>query len=180
MSDSSISIVPKQSAYPDREIKSRDILEWLVSLDIVKPTPSDCILESGKGYAISEEARLITNELKYLPIGLATNGLEIITKRQVFDTAENGLQNLTCPNRKNDIADEDWGFLNEWAEGKSNSITCPLCDISSDIHQFEFTPEWGFSDLGFTFWNWPPLTKDFIRQFKLKLGCEVSVVYAHI
>ena len=38
--------------------------------------------------------------------------------------------------------------------------------IGSDIHQSEFTPEWGFSDLGFTFWNWSSLTDNFIADFK--------------
>jgi hypothetical protein len=43
MSDYSVSIIPKQSTYPDKETKAKEILDWLVSLDIVKPTLSDCI-----------------------------------------------------------------------------------------------------------------------------------------
>jgi hypothetical protein len=58
MSDHSISIVPRQSAYPDKEIKAKEILEWLVSLDIVKPTLSDCVLGSSGGYEISNGANL--------------------------------------------------------------------------------------------------------------------------
>ncbi len=59
-------------------------------------------------------------------------------------------------------------------------MTCPLCHVAMDIHQFTFSPDWGFSDLGFTFWNWPGLTDEFIAEFKKKLGCDISIVYAHI
>ena len=54
MSDHSISIVPKQSVYQGKEIRAKEILEWLVSLDIVKPTLSDCVLGSDNGFAISD------------------------------------------------------------------------------------------------------------------------------
>ncbi len=180
MSDNSISIVPRQSAYPSKEIKAKEILEWLVSLDIVKPTLSDCVLSSNDGYAISEGAKLVSTEPEYLPFHLGANGLEIITERQVFHTGQNGIEELICPSCNQDIAGEDWDFLSEWGDNKSNKLTCPLCNVGTDIHLFDFTPEWGFSDLGFTFWNWSSLTESFINDFKQKLGCDVNVVYSHI
>jgi hypothetical protein len=173
MSDHSISIVPKLSNYPDKEKKVKEVLDWLVSLDIVKPTLSDCVLGSDYGYAISEGAKNIAD---FLPFGRTADGLEIIIKRQVFDTGENGIELLICPNCKHDISLEDWDFLNEWANNISNNITCPICKVGTDIHRFDFTPEWGFSDLGFTFWNWPELSESFISDFKRKLDCEVNIV----
>jgi hypothetical protein len=180
MSDSSISIVPRLSAYPDKVIKAKEILNWLVSLDIVKPTLSDCVLSSDNGYPISNGARLVSTEPEYLPYDLITNGLEIVTDRQVFHTGQNGIVELICPKCKRDIANEDWGFLSEWSDNKSNNLTCPLCSIGTDIHQFDFTPEWGFSNLGFTFWNWSNFTESFINDFRKKLGSDVNIVYTHI
>ena len=180
MSDHSISIVPSQSAYPDKEIKAKEILDWLVSLDIVKPTLSDCVLSSNEGYEISNGAKLVSTQPEYLPYNLITNGLEIITERQVFHTGQNGIEELICPRCKQDIANEDWEFLNEWGDNKSNNLTCPLCNVATDIHHFKFTPEWGFSNLGFTFWNWPAFTENFINDFKLKLGCDINLVYTRI
>lgn len=177
MSEHSISIVPKLSTYPGRDVKAEEILKWLVSLDIVKATVSDCILGSEGGYAISNGARLISSEPDMLPFGLWTNGLGIITERQIFHTGENGMEELICPACKQNIADEDWDFFNEWADNTSNSLTCPLCNVSTDIQQYKYTPEWGFSDLGFTFWNWPGFTDKFIDDFKMRLGCEISLVY---
>ena len=180
MSDHSISIVPRSSAYPDKEFKVKQILKWLVSLDVVKSTPSDCILSSSNGYPISEGAKLVTKEPEYLPYELGVNGLEIITERHVFYAGENGLTALICPNCKQDIANEDWDFLSEWGDNQSNNITCPLCNVATDIHQFMFLPNWGFSDLGITFWNWPPLTDKFVEGFRQKLNCDVDLVHTWI
>lgn len=180
MSDHSISIVTRQSSYPDNKTKAREILDWLVSKDIVKPTLSDCILSSNYGHAISDGAQLVTEFPDDLPFDLITNGLEIITERQVFHTGENGMDECICPNCNKDIASEDWDIFNDWAKEKSNNVICPLCNVATDIQQFKFSPEWGFSDLGFTFWNWSNLTDEFISALKLKLDCEISLIYTRI
>ena len=176
MSDHSISIIPRLSAYPDKENKANEILKWLVSLDIVKPTLSDCVLGSNGGYGISDGAKLVSAEPEFLPFSSSVNGLEIITERQVFHTGENGIEELICPNCNQDFASEDWEFLSEWSDNKSNNLTCPLCSAQRDIHQFKFTPEWGFSDLGFTFWNWSGWANNFLENFKHKLGCDINLV----
>jgi hypothetical protein len=180
MSNHSITIVPRQSNYLDNKVKAKEVLDWLTSQDIVKPTHSDCILSSDNGYAISDGARRVTNMPDELPFELITNGLDIITKRQLFDTGGNGMEECICPNCKENIASEDWNFFNEWDEQKSNNLTCPLCNVATDIHEFIFSPNWGFSDLGFTFWNWSDLTDEFIAEFRQILSCDISIVYKHI
>ncbi len=180
MSDSSISIVPNLSVYPEREIKAKAILEWLVSLDIVSPFLTDCVLSSSHGYAIAEGAKNISEEPELLPYSLMNNGLEIITERRIFHTGQNGIDSLVCPVCSQDISNKDWEFLSEWDDNRSNNLTCPLCNVPTEIHQFKFTPEWGFSDLGFAFWNWGSLKDSFIEDFRKILGCDISLVYTRI
>jgi hypothetical protein len=36
------------------------------------------------------------------------------------------------------------------------------------------------SDLGFTFWNWPPLKNEFIEEFRQQLGMDVEVIIGQI
>ncbi len=180
MSDLSISIVPNQSIYQDKKNKSIEILDWLVSLDIVKPNLSECVLGANEGYAISNGAKLVVVDPEYLPFNLVTNGLEIITDREVFHTGINGIEELICPNCKQNIISEDWDFLNEWGYNTSNNLTCPFCNIAADINQFKFTPVWGFSDFGFTFWNWSNLTDEFVEAFEQKLGCSIKLVHTRI
>ena len=180
MSDHSISIIPQQSNYPNNQEKAKEILDWLVSRDIVKPTISDCVLNSSKGYEISEGAKNITTYIENLPFDLTTNGLEITTIRHIFHTGENGMDECICPNCKENITSEDWSFLNDWFEQKSNDLTCPLCNVANDVHQFTFIPQWGFSDLGFTFWNWPDFKDDFLEEFQKQLGSDIHIVHTHI
>ena len=180
MSDHSISIVPRQSTYPDHKNKAAAILHWLTQLDIVQPTLSDCILGSGGGYAIAEGAKEVTPHPELLPFDRITNGLSIVTERQVFDTGENFIDTLTCPACKQDIASYDWDFLNPWSRNESDNLTCPRCRHETEIHHYTFEPDWGFSNLGFTFWNWPGFTDSFIAEFKKKLNSEIAIVHQHI
>ncbi len=180
MSDTSISIVPRLSTFPNKELKAAEILDWLVSINVVKPQQSDCVLGSEYGYQISDGAKEITNEPRLLPFSLITNGLEIVTQRQMFHTGQNEIEKLLCPSCKQDISREDLEFINEWDEEGSNNITCPLCNSANDIHTYSFSPRWGFSDLGFTFWNWPNLSENFIDMFKQRLNSEINIVYARL
>lgn len=180
MSDSSISIVPRLSAFPNKENKAKEILDWLIGRDIVKSKSSDCVLGSNLGYAVSEGAKLITNETAYLPFGLENNGLDLILDRQIFHTGQHGLDHILCPNCDTDISPEASNIFTQWADDKMNSLPCPHCSTKSNIHQFNFSPTWGFSDLGFTFWNWPDFTTQFIGEFQDKLGCKIDLVYATI
>jgi hypothetical protein len=179
MSDHSISIVPKKSSYPNNIEKAKEIVNWLLARDIIKPTLSDCILSSTNGYPISDGAAQITLFPDYLPFCSLTNGLEVITERSVFDTGENWIDKLICPSCTENIAFHDWE-LDSWYNRESDNFTCALCRHETEIHHFTFDPDWGFSDLGFKFWNWPDFTDDFIEEFKKKLNCEISIVHQHI
>ncbi|MES2456118.1 MAG: sugar ABC transporter ATPase [Bacteroidota bacterium] len=179
MSDNSITIVPKQSNYPNADERARELLSWLVSRNIVKNSLSDCILGKKGGYEIAEGAKEITDEPEYLPYGLITNGLEITTERQVFDNGGNGIDEIICPSCQGDILENEWD-LSEWSDGRTDNLICPICNVEAEINKFRFEPEWGFSNLGFTFWNWPDFTDQFIEEFKHKLGTEIVVVYRHL
>ncbi|GGH79312.1 hypothetical protein HNQ91_005126 [Filimonas zeae] len=180
MSDNSISIVSRLSEHPDPIKRARDVLEWLVARDIVKPELSDCILGAEGGYGVSAGAAAVTENPEFVPDYLTVNGLEIITQRQVFHTGELGMEEVICPHCGVNVAEDNWDFLDEWGGNISNNITCPTCNNISEIHTYQFSRVWGFSNLGFTFWNWPSFTEAFINEFQQKLGVGVDVVYCRI
>ena len=181
MSDSSISIVCKKSRYLNNKEKAQEILEWLVVKNIVDSTVSDCTLGSENGYTVSKGAESVVEEPRFLRFGPGqVNGLSFITERTIFHTGGNGMEELICPSCKNDISQEGWDFFDPWAGGETDDLTCPSCGNSNEIHDYSFKPEWGFSNLGFTFWNWPPFTDQFIKDFKQRLGCDVNIVFSHI
>jgi hypothetical protein len=179
MSDNSTSIVPKLTNYPDRLSKAKSIVEWLVSIDAVEPVKTDCILSESFGYPIGKSAKALVDEPEYLPYGLIVCGLEVTTKNTVFHAGANGLDSFVCPSCGGDILGEEWDF-NDFNEGGNSDLICPLCNWSADLNDYDIEPAWGFSNLGFTFWNWPPLKDSVIAEFEQRLGCEVRIVNCHI
>ena len=181
MSDYSITIVPRKSEVENKDQKIKKVIDWLIDIDAIKKAKSECVLGlNGLGYAISKGAGKVVTEPGYLPFQLAVNGLEIETERRIFTTVQNGLDSMTCPSCKDDIAGENWSFFDNWFSKESNNLTCPKCGQVKEIHAYKFAPVWGFSDLGFTFWNWGTFKIEFIREFEIILGMEVDVVYAHV
>ncbi|WP_343566525.1 hypothetical protein [Sphingobacterium sp.] len=178
MSDYTISLVPRVSRYAFAEIAVDDILKWLVSKDIVKAELSECTL-GNLGYAFSDGAQYIVLEPHLLPYQLDINGLEITTERTIFNTGQNGIDRIVCPNCTENIVDNEWD-LDPWYKGFTDNLLCPICGTESDIHQYVFEPQWGFSNLGFTFWNWPELKPEFIVELQEKLNCDLEVVGSHI
>jgi len=172
MSDFGISIVPTISEYPDRHTKAAEICAWLIAESIIASKLSDCILNKNLGYSIGKQAYKAVTTPSLLPFNLAINGLELVTERAVFSTE---LEKLICPTCRSNIASDDWDLM-PWVEQESTGIICPQCAREASIRQYNFKPTWGFSNLGFTFWNWPTLTQQFITEFETRLGCTVSVV----
>jgi len=177
----SISLVPRISEVKNKEKRAKRIIDWLIEIDAIKPMKSNCILGPEEfGYAISNGAKKIVTEPDYLPYGLSANGLEIKFERQIFTTMEYGIDTLICPKCNENIAEENWDFFNEWASKESNDLTCPKCQKPNEIHSYSFEPIWGFSDLGFVFWNWVAFKKEFLREFENKIGYEIDMVCAHL
>jgi len=177
--DYSISLVPKISTFLNNKTKVKEIIGWLVSIDIISSDVSNCTLGATKGYAIAEGAKKIVEEPQNLPYNLIVNGLEIVTERQVFTSGENFPEEIICPSCNCNIANHDWD-IGPWWKNETDNMICPLCQKESEIHFFAFDWQWGFSDLGFIFWNWNEFTKEFIQEFEKKLHCEVNIVYSKI
>jgi hypothetical protein len=180
MSDTSTSIVPSIADYPDREQKARLIIDWLVNINAIKADKTDCILSSESGYPIDIGSKKLTYESEYLPFDLITNGLEVITTRTVFHSGENGIDTFICPLCNEDILSDAWAFFDDFYNNGNSTPTCPICKKRSALNDYLIEPAWGFSNLGFTFWNWPDFKEEVIKEFEQRLGCKVKVVSARI
>ena len=189
MSCNSISFVPAQPQFQgDRHAKAEEIVKWLVEEQIIESTLSDCVL-GGDGYRLLPElAKFCEYGTEYLNPDLIVFGLEIITQKNVFHPGGNGNDFVTCPacqTCESDICDMQktshfLDLVNVWYEEESELVPCPYCQKEISIADFVFEPTWGFSDLGFTFWNTPPFHEDFIKEFERRLGCPIRVVYTHL
>jgi predicted RNA-binding Zn-ribbon protein involved in translation (DUF1610 family) len=184
MGDLKTSIVPSRSSYPGKEQKAQEILDWLIGEKIVRAELSDCVLrENQLGYAIAEGARDILEDPSSAFSGLLTCGLDISQERTVFYQTE--LEKVTCPSCGIYIGNLEDGehfmqWLDEWYGEAKDNFECPSCHKEFDLNEFTFQPQWAFSDLGFTFWNWGAFKPSFITAFEEKIGCPVNVVQTKI
>lgn len=175
MKHTSISIVPAMALYPNNTEKANEILNWLISDRIVEPMLSPCLPGVGDGYRLGEGAKKIVQRPEELPFGLPANGMEVTTFRRVFHAGDGGLNKVRCPHCRENILDHDWD-LNPWIRKEIPQLRCPMCKQQHDLSAFETLPLWGFSNLGFSFWNWPPFQTSFVKTFTDRLGCQVKLV----
>jgi hypothetical protein len=178
MSDKSISVVPEMISFPGKEAKAESIRNWLIENNVIQSVLSDCVLSSGLGYSIGNEAKLVVKEPNFLPNGLKANGMEIITQRTIFHADE--LDTIVCPECKSAIPEAGIeAFASYHNDGNSN-LKCSVCKAVINLNNLIISPVLGFCDLGFTFWNWPPFKEDFIELFENKLGCKIRIIYSSI
>ncbi|TSE08329.1 hypothetical protein [Aquimarina algiphila] len=171
MSDTYISIVPTKiekgkAAMLAEKFKSKLITDKIISKDC---TPSENVASI-----------LVNNDDKFK--SLENNKLEIVTNRKVFENGGNGLVEITCSKCDFDIIESNWmDAVEEWYyDSGKDDFRCPNCSNQTSITEYLFNPQWGFSELGFTFWNWPEFTEKFVSEIENLLGSKVGIVYGRI
>ena len=181
MSDSYISLVPNNVEEECAKALANRSYLWLVKNGIIQPQASDCTLgefgyEPGPNYlyAIGEDLYGLKN--------LKTNGLEIVTERTIFHNGGNGLEEINCPKCGANCLSLEWSeAIDDWLSGESQgSLICGSCSSSNSIIEYRFQPLWCFGFLGFSFWNWPAFTEEFIKDLEELLNRRVQMVFGRI
>jgi len=186
MSDSFISLVPSSIEVPDPEKTAEKIKHWLCDAGIIAAELSDCILSDQLGHApgINYKDALEDHDTYSQVLDIRPNGLEIISTRNVFHNAGNGLEEVICPSCQFNAHGGNWGdIVDEWSKGGSGLIRCPNCNNESLLSDYDFNAGepgfiWAFSNLGLTFYNWPPHFKmSFLKQLEKYYSSPVKIVY---
>ena len=182
MSDFNISLVPIKTEVSEKEKLKQEVLNYLISRKIIQEKKNDCTLSSKEGFPPGNNvSSILINENDNKFIELWTNGLEIIEERTVFHNGGNGIEKILCPNCNFDIIDSEWGkYIDNWYKGNNGSFECLNCKEIVSITECNFKPNWGFSDFGFIFWNWPDLKESFIKELEEILNLKLKKVCCHI
>ena len=173
------SIVAKESQVEHPEFLASKIHKWLVQEMVIEARSTSCVLsETGLGYPPGQNYEKIVDKSQYAhnPQEELVNGLEIITSRNVFFSGQGEIE-IRCPKCRMRCSD-NWGeAINNWFENIGKGlIVCHHCGNSQTIIEWDFVPPWGFSNLGFTFWNWPKLDNSFINDLSQKLGLPIIFI----
>lgn len=183
------SYAPKQRTYQgDRFAKAEEIFQWLLAEDAIKPEKNEDGISSEDVYFFSEG---ILNFLD-VPAERLFNtpslwaGFSYTTKREVYCPIENWDKGPACPVCADDLnpctaEGEGMNRLSEgigkWMEtGEELPVVCPACNSSSSLADYRFVPDWGFSDLGFKFYECTKLSGAFVEELECRLGCRVWIV----
>lgn len=199
MGDYFQTIVDKQASIDEVDNLDQKIIAWLVNSGIVLPTRTDCVLSNGgMGYAPGPNFRDVVEILiqidpeypnKQIIIdhdleSLRTNGLAVIKKRTVFHSGQGSME-IICPQCQTAFDHKtlkNWsGAVDEWyGEMGEGIIACSSCGHSETVTEWQYDPPWGFGNLGFKFWNWPPLLPSFVEEVGKQLGHEIIFVYGKL
>lgn len=174
MSDFCTSIIVKDKCV-NSIAKSEEIIQWLLSKDIIMPNLTDCILSDNFGYAISNGAKSITKYPEYLPFDLIINGLEVSTEEQEYTSGEDIETEVVCKKCNQESEISDWEYIEE-----SDNFTCPNCNEQYPINELMGETIIYKSNLGFTFWNTSDFTKEFLNEFQEKIGAEIVLINQRI
>jgi hypothetical protein len=193
MGDTYETIVDADATADEAAVLARRVVEDLIRRGIIVAERTDSVLGSddGTGYPPGPNAEDAVEphvhddrcrDLPHLDFRqLWTNGLGVRVGRRVFYSMT-GEQALVCRHCGSCIDLDTFPpaldeALNEWtAEMGTGQFACPRCKVSDPIAVWTWDPPWAFSCLGFTFWNWPPLSTSFVRDVSALLGHRAVVV----
>jgi hypothetical protein len=166
------------------------VVGWLAREGIIAVEPTDCVLGAESGYPPGPRYTAAVTESGECLLQLRTNGVEVCTSRTVFAPARGEMGPVVCPHCRQTVELEDpatgqiapqWepfsDALNAWMGGGPGEVRCPQCGQVAGFNDWRWIGEWPFAVgfLGFTFWNWPPLSESFIAQMASHLEHRVVV-----
>lgn len=106
--------------------------------------------------------------------------VEVVAEgKGVFTSLGAGLDEVTCPKCGASIVEQFVEMVATWCTAEGYPLVpCPECGAASEIRDYKMSMPWGFSQIGFAFWNTVgDLSEDFVAEFAAELGEPVRRVF---
>lgn len=182
MGDYFQSIVDPEATEAEATSLADRVVRLLVAEQIVVSELTDCVFGES-GYAPGPAYAKATGLLDVHLLTLRTNGMEVVSTRTVFHNGGNGFELVCSACGEQTEPKQGWwaDAAGEWYDRAGpGMLQCPACLVSRPVTEWEHDPPVGFGNLGFTFWNWPPLTTEFIAAVGQRLGHRVVHVEGRV
>ena len=183
MSDFFVALVPERIFIQPAEQAAMEkrMGEWKQENGWIETQKSDCTLGGEAGWRFTPSGSRHIADEDYSDLLTCGFGVEKHEGKGVFTNLEGGLEAALCPVCGENVEEQFYDMVGDWnaAEG-SPPVTCPQCGAASDIREYRLEPQWGFSQIGFEFWNIGELVPEFVEEFVAVLGEPVRVVWAHL
>jgi len=147
------------------------VVSRLAADGIIQPVmDSEAVLGGEGGYRpgrnIQSFYNLSENEGTFW--SLVTNGVEVCAGRWVNRLGFTCFDGFTCPSCSahfpldhDVVADPFARAIGSFLDGGDDlDVVCPSCQTSDAAPKWKTDPHFGFTNLAFQFWNWPPFDSD--------------------
>jgi len=168
-------IVDRDATEKEAPLLASSICDWLISEGIIEAKLTDCVLGDKLGHAPGPNHRKVADP------GIGddyVDGMKIIIGRTVFHSMGAPVEMVcTICEYRFEFSEEAAEAVSEWYERRgSGNFSCPECGVEWPLAEWQFEPPWGFGNLGFEFWNWPPFEAFFIEEISRRLEHRVVCV----
>ena len=162
---------------------ARHLVSFLAERGVIAATPS----EEG-GYPRGPRALEIAEAAPLRPaheaIPPSYSHLQVMIGRATHskDMSEARAPKAQCPKcgaeYPTDDPDESWeAAVQGWLAGDDDSpLACARCQVGAPVAGWNYHSEFGFGNLAFRFWNWPPFRESFLQEIRNELGHPVAIV----
>lgn len=182
-------IADVQASPQEAEALAAEVRDWLISSGVVSAERTDCVLGADLGHPPGPRAETAV-DLSASTVPFGGGGLDIITRRTVFDAGQGEPMAVACPycSVTVDLVDESFELDHEawepfrevvhgWDEGRDVTIACPSCGRPVEPTAWKWADDYfALAHLGFTFWNWPELRPEFVAEFTRHLAGHRTVL----
>lgn len=187
MSDRFEMLVDVDATPSQAEGVARAVLSRFRSLGLITGGASpDCVL-GGAGYrpghAVAGLYRRQAGEVRFWELGIC--GVEPGVGRRMNEWALGpSCEGFVCPACGAGIEPVDGAFVDaignavgEWMdESGRDLVSCPACRQKRAVTEWQCRPPFGFGNVSFRFWNWPPLDSP---SWKIDIPAVVREVSGH-
>ncbi|HEX8823374.1 MAG TPA: hypothetical protein VF794_25835 [Archangium sp.] len=167
-------IVDRDVSADEAPLLAEELRCWLVERGIIEAVPSKDVADEptyspGAAY---QSTLAVPN-----PHGTSgVNGLRIKVGRTVFWSIDTALTCGACGARFRP-GDEWYDAADAWFAGDDLvTYSCPECGRPERLTEWIGEWPWGFGNLGLEFWNWTPLSDQFVREVSEKLGHRIVLI----
>lgn len=177
MSDYYETIVDRDALVRRAADEAAFVVKWLVAQKIIVGKPDDeCVpRDEAPGYRAGPEAEMATDGQSCEDIRTSDGwvGMSVLIGRRFFEGDLSSEIEVFCPScRAKSAAKKPWKLAaDNWLNGKSPyQVKCQRCGLSTKITEWVCDPPNVFGNVGFRFWNWPPLSASFLSRLSQSLG----------
>jgi uncharacterized C2H2 Zn-finger protein len=173
-------IIDTRARADEADHLARHVVSFLSGKGIIAPTA-----DQEGGYRRGERALEIANAAippAHETIPPVHSHLQVMIGRATHaaDMSSTARPQAHCPACGSAFREQDdlWREAEqEWLAGDDEAfLDCPTCQIGGNLVEWGYGTDYGFGNLAFRFWNWPPLSADFLEEIRRELQHPIVLV----